>query len=43
MKQAIPGSNLGVMDIPEGWVEGMPPEIYEQVEAAYEDEDEEED
>jgi len=43
MKQAIPGSNLGVMDMPEGWVEGMPPEIYEQVEASYEDEDEEED
>ncbi|MGY2892083.1 DUF4274 domain-containing protein [Deinococcus sp. UYEF24] len=31
MKQAVPGTNNGSMNMPEGWQEGMPPEIAEIV------------
>ena len=43
MKQAVAGPNTGVLDMPDGWIEGMPPEIAQIVLEEDEDEDLEED
>lgn len=42
MKQAVPGSNTGALNMPEGWVEGMPPHIAEIIFDDDFEEDEEE-
>ncbi|WP_168733345.1 DUF4274 domain-containing protein [Deinococcus sp. Arct2-2] len=39
VKNALAGTQFGVMNMPEGWVEGMPLEINAVVEQEYEDEE----
>ncbi len=42
MKEAVPGSNNGALNMPQGWSEGMPPEIAEIVfDEDFEEDDEE--
>ncbi|MDV6374205.1 DUF4274 domain-containing protein [Deinococcus arenicola] len=39
VRDAVPGTNFGAMNMPEGWVEGMPPEIDTVLEQEYAEEE----